>query len=257
MAPIRAFLTRIVYVFDFLTGSSRKDGIEVDTLQVPIPSAVSLVPQATAYPIIVPPDDLEPVPFQCEYPDYPESDGWVACNDNAHRDCWLNNTKTGQQYNISIDYEVDGPRGIIRNYFINLTDDIISPDGYPKVPVQLFNGTLPGPRIQACWGDQIQITVLNSLRENGTAIHWHGLRQWKTGQMDGVNAITQCPIPPNSSFTYIFNMTQYGTSWYHSHYSLQVRHGTFATAEAQADLLLVRSWSPWTTYDLWSDFSKL
>jgi FtsP/CotA-like multicopper oxidase with cupredoxin domain len=43
--------------------------------------------------------------------------------------------------------------------------------------------------------------------------------------MDGVNAITQCPIPPEQSFTYVFNVTQYGTSWYHSHYSLQYAAG--------------------------------
>jgi FtsP/CotA-like multicopper oxidase with cupredoxin domain len=43
--------------------------------------------------------------------------------------------------------------------------------------------------------------------------------------MDGVNAITQCPIPPGQSFTYVFNVTQYGTSWYHSHYSLQYAAG--------------------------------
>ena len=59
---------------------------------------------------------------------------------------------------------------------------------------------------------------------NGTAIHWHGIRQLNSSQMDGVNAVTQCPIAPGEEFTYVFNVTQYGTTWYHSHYSLQVRH---------------------------------
>lgn len=44
-------------------------------------------------------------------------------------------------------------------------------------------------------------------------------------EMDGVNGITQCPIAPQSKFTYRFKVTQYGTSWYHSHYSLQYPDG--------------------------------
>ena len=39
--------------------------------------------------------------------------------------------------------------------------------------------------------------------------------------MDGVNGVTQCPIAPNDSFVYEFNVTHYGSSWYHSHYSIQ------------------------------------
>jgi FtsP/CotA-like multicopper oxidase with cupredoxin domain len=93
---------------------------------------------------------------------------------------------------------------------------------------------LPGPRIQACWGDRVEITIKNSLRENGTAIHWHGLRQWKSSHMDGVNAVTQCPIPPGTQFTYGFNLTQYGTTWYHSHYSLQVRYCTLGLPQMMA-----------------------
>ena len=44
-------------------------------------------------------------------------------------------------------------------------------------------------------------------------------------QHDGVNAVTQCAIAPGDSYTYKFNVTQYGTSWYHSHYSLQYADG--------------------------------
>lgn len=43
--------------------------------------------------------------------------------------------------------------------------------------------------------------------------------------MDGVNGITQCPIAPNDSFVYNFTLTQYGSSWYHSHYSVQFADG--------------------------------
>ena len=192
MAPIAAFLTRIVYVFDFLTGSSSKAKLGQGELQLPIPPTVIVqppLPQATNYPIIIPPDDLEPNPFQCEYPDYSEKDGWVACNNNTNRDCWIENTKTGQRYDITIDYENDGPRGIIRSYYLELTDSLLNADGYGDVVVQLFNGSLPGPRIQACWGDRVEITIKNSLSQNGTAIHWHGLRQWKSGQVSKSSVI--------------------------------------------------------------------
>lgn len=67
------------------------------------------------------------------------------------------------------------------------------------------------------------IHVTNKHPLNGTTIHWHGIRQFMTNDMDGANGVTQCPIAPNQTFTYRFNATQYGHTWYHSHYSLQVR----------------------------------
>ena len=43
--------------------------------------------------------------------------------------------------------------------------------------------------------------------------------------MDGVNGITQGPIAPGSSFTYNWTVMQYGSSWYHSHYSEEYADG--------------------------------
>ena len=37
--------------------------------------------------------------------------------------------------------------------------------------------------------------------------------------------LTVGPIPPGESFTYRFHATSYGTSWYHSHFSLQYSDG--------------------------------
>lgn len=69
------------------------------------------------------------------------------------------------------------------------------------------------------------INVTNKLRYNGTAIHMHGIRMLDSNLNDGVPGITQCPIAPNQSFVYNFTATQYGTTWYHSHYSLQYSDG--------------------------------
>lgn len=40
--------------------------------------------------------------------------------------------------------------------------------------------------------------------------------------------MTQCPIAPNQTYTYTFNVTQYGHTWYHSHYQTQYSDGVMA-----------------------------
>jgi len=47
--------------------------------------------------------------------------------------------------------------------------------------------------------------------------HWHGIFQKTTNWADGAAFVTQCPITPNNSFLYEFNVEQSGTYWYHSH----------------------------------------
>ncbi|KAJ8298422.1 hypothetical protein KUTeg_024953 [Tegillarca granosa] len=54
-----------------------------------------------------------------------------------------------------------------------------------------------------CKGDIVQVDVFNRMETGeGLAIHWHGLRQKGYQHMDGVDMITQCPIPKGSSFQY-------------------------------------------------------
>jgi FtsP/CotA-like multicopper oxidase with cupredoxin domain len=91
--------------------------------------------------------------------------------------------------------------------------------------MMVFNGQYPGPAIVADWGDIIRVTVTNNLPNNGTSIHWHGIRQLNSNEMDGTSGITECPIPPGQTKVYTFKATQYGTSWYHSHYSVQYGDG--------------------------------
>ena len=100
----------------------------------------------------------------------------------------------------------------------------MAPDGFSR-DMLVFNNQYPGPAIVADWGDTIQISVTNSLQNNGTSIHWHGLRQLHSNQMDGTNGITECPIAPGQTKVYTFKATEYGTSWYHSHYSVQYSEG--------------------------------
>ena len=94
----------------------------------------------------------------------------------------------------------------------------------------LINGQMPGPKIEANWGDEIIVHLTNNFApdfHNGTSLHFHGIRQNYTNEMDGVSSITQCPIAPGKSMTYKWTATSYGTSWWHSHYALQTYEGVF------------------------------
>lgn len=87
-------------------------------------------------------------------------------------------------------------------------DGVINPGG------KVFNRTYPGPWIKACWGDTIKVTIKNQLKCNGTTIHWHGIRQNGTMEMDGVNGVTQCPIAPGDNYT-CNAQNSFSPSWYH------------------------------------------
>ena len=121
--------------------------------------------------------------------------------------------------------ENSGPQGIQREYWLEVDLEAIAPDGYLKVLGQIFNNSYPGPHIQACWGDELVVHVKNKIPNLGTTVHWHGIRQLHTNQQDGVNGVTQCPIAFNQTYTYRFNLTQYGHTWYHSHYQTQYSDG--------------------------------
>ncbi|KAF4996638.1 hypothetical protein FGRMN_4384 [Fusarium graminum] len=142
-----------------------------------------------------------------------------SCNNHTARECW------SPGFDIHTDYEEYVPEGIVRKFYLEVSNKVIAPDGY-KVERMLFNGTYPGPTLEGNWGDTFEITVYNNLtNHNGTSIHWHGIRQLNTNWMDGVSGVTECPIPPGESMTYRWRATQYGTSWYHSHFSLQYADG--------------------------------
>ncbi|PCG96276.1 Multicopper oxidase, type 2 [Penicillium occitanis (nom. inval.)] len=118
--------------------------------------------------------------------------------------------------------------GVFRHYNFDITEGWMMADGVNKTGLYI-NSQFPGPTIEANWGDTIQVTVTNHIKDSaeGTSMHWHGLLQRETPWFDGVPSISQCPIAPEKSYTYSFTADQYGTSWYHSHYSAQYADGTF------------------------------
>jgi FtsP/CotA-like multicopper oxidase with cupredoxin domain len=81
-----------------------------------------------------------------------------------------------------------------------------------------FNGTMPGPTIEAMQGDRVRLIVHNELPES-TAVHWHGLEM--PVRFDGVPGLTQSPIRPGETYAYEFTLHQNGTFFYHSHDAMQ------------------------------------
>jgi len=81
-----------------------------------------------------------------------------------------------------------------------------------------YNGSAPGPMIEAVEGDRVRIVVHNELPEP-TTVHWHGLEL--PIAMDGVEGLIQDPIPPGGEFVYEFDLHQNGTFFYHSHGAMQ------------------------------------
>jgi FtsP/CotA-like multicopper oxidase with cupredoxin domain len=77
-----------------------------------------------------------------------------------------------------------------------------------------YNGSTPGPTIEAVEGDRVRILVTNHLTEP-TTIHWHGIVL--PNGMDGVGGLNQPDIQPGETFAYEFTLKQAGTHMYHPH----------------------------------------
>ncbi|KAJ3048017.1 hypothetical protein HK097_010963, partial [Rhizophlyctis rosea] len=100
----------------------------------------------------------------------------------------------------------------------------VNADGLKERRVISVNGVWPPLPIEANIGDTITINVKNSL-DTVTGLHSHGIFQNKTNWMDGAIGVTQCGIPPGSSYTYNYTVNQHGTYWYHSHFMGQYVDG--------------------------------
>jgi hypothetical protein len=170
-----------------------------------------------------------------------------ACTNSARtRNCWSNG------FSISTDFDAKSPPAgktvtvrISQNcayhvsnslqYNLRIVNTTANPDGSIEKPAMLIDDgsgagpRFPGPLIRATWGDTLVVNVKNELQHNGTGIHWHGLRQLNSCQHDGVPGITECPIAPGKTRQYVFKLTQFGTTWYHSHWSAQYGEGVVGT----------------------------
>lgn len=114
-----------------------------------------------------------------------------------------------------------------KEYTLVITKEIVP----NKSKFQLrVNGTSPGPTIYVNLGQTLKINVINQIFNDSTAIHWHGMKQFKTQWDDGVINVTQCPIPniPGKNvYQYVFKPSSAGTYWYHGHYHGQHPDGIY------------------------------
>jgi len=112
---------------------------------------------------------------------------------------------------------------------LHILNGSLTPDGYTRLAV-LAEGMFPGPTIAGNKGDSFAINVINELNDTRmdvvTSVHWHGIDQYTFNEFDGAAFVNQCPITPNTSFNYTFDIPeQAGTFWYHSHYANQYCDG--------------------------------
>ncbi len=92
-------------------------------------------------------------------------------------------------------------------YDFNITWVTANPDGMADRPVIGINGQWPIPTIHVDVGDRLVVNVLNSLGNQSTSLHFHGLYMHGANYMDGPVAVTQCPIQPGERFTYNFTVS--------------------------------------------------
>jgi FtsP/CotA-like multicopper oxidase with cupredoxin domain len=103
----------------------------------------------------------------------------------------------------------------------------------PATRVWTYNGTVPGPLVDAKVGDRVVIHFKNSLPEP-TTIHWHGIRLPAT--MDGSLAM-QDPIAPGGTFEYAFTLKDAGLFWFHPHMrsDIQVQKGLYGVIRVRGN----------------------
>lgn len=81
-------------------------------------------------------------------------------------------------------------------------------------PILGYNGTSPGPLIEAVEGDRVEITFANRIAGEASTIHWHGMPV--PADQDG-NPMD--PVATGTDRTYSFDLPEgsAGSYWYHPH----------------------------------------
>ena len=100
--------------------------------------------------------------------------------------------------------------------------------------VYAYNGTVPGPTLEAREGDRVIIHFRNRLPHT-TTVHWHGLHI--PADQDGSPLY---PVGPGKSYDYVFTIPfgTAGTYWYHPHPHQQTG---FQVAQGLYGAIVIRS----------------
>ncbi|KAJ7575507.1 laccase subfamily 2 [Mycena floridula] len=125
-------------------------------------------------------------------------------------------------------------KAAVVNVELFIGNKVISPDGFAisTVLAGLTPDTLqyPGPLITAKKGDIINVKVNNQLTDpnmrRSTSLFFSGIHNKGHSEFYGASFVTQCPIAPNSSFTYTLDTAdQSGSYLYRSGLSAQYSDG--------------------------------
>lgn len=118
---------------------------------------------------------------------------------------------------VAVQLLLGASRAATHKFDWNVTWVTANPDGLASRKVIGINDQWPLPVLEVNKGDQVIVNMYNGLGDKSTSIHWHGMYQNTTNEMDGASMVTQCPVAPGSSYTYNFTVNQNGTYWYHCH----------------------------------------
>ncbi|KAI4386705.1 hypothetical protein MLD38_004614 [Melastoma candidum] len=112
-----------------------------------------------------------------------------------------------------------------RYYTWTVTYGTLSPLGVPQ-QVILINGQFPGLKLEVVTNGNIVLNLINKL-DQPFLLTWNGIKQRKNSWQDGVLG-TNCPIPPNSNYTYTFQpKDQIGTFTYFPSLGMQKAAGGY------------------------------
>ncbi|KAJ3340029.1 hypothetical protein HDU83_007283 [Entophlyctis luteolus] len=131
--------------------------------------------------------------------------------------------------------------GLVRNFFCDFLDHCSSgmvgalqvnatvPPWYKEDGVVRWTLGVNGAAsrlspIKCNKGDTVVVIVTNNLNVP-TTLHYHGLFQNGTTTMDGAAGISQCPIAPGESYTYIFDTSYNEGTYWHAHFGSQYMDG--------------------------------
>lgn len=113
----------------------------------------------------------------------------------------------------------------VKTYHLDIAEGTVNLTGKNVTRITV-NGQFPAPTLEFTEGDDAVIHVSNSLKNQDSSIHWHGLLL--PGLMDGVPGFNGFQgIRPNQQFTYRFKVRQSGTYWYHAHSKGQEQDGLY------------------------------
>lgn len=101
-------------------------------------------------------------------------------------------------------------------------------DGLGERPVITCNGQFPWPDIRVNKNDRLEIYLTNGFNDTTTmtTLHFHGIFQKDSNQMDGPPMVSTCPLSPGDTMLYNFTVdSNVGSYWYHSHTLGQYQDG--------------------------------